>query len=122
MRPLHADRLHEGGNVIGEQFRRIGGLRLVALAGAARIHGNTGKALGVIGDLEGIAGIVGGQIGDEKERLTAALLLVIDSDTVGLDFRHVYKPPGYILAAVMSGDPAANVKSIYLSRRSPTTC
>jgi hypothetical protein len=32
------------------------------------------------------------------------------------------KPPGHILAAVMPGDPAASVKSIYLNRRSPTTC
>jgi hypothetical protein len=32
------------------------------------------------------------------------------------------KPPGHILAAVMSGDPAASVKSIYLNRRSPITC
>jgi hypothetical protein len=32
------------------------------------------------------------------------------------------KPPGHILAAVMRGYPAASVKSIYLNRRSSTTC
>jgi hypothetical protein len=32
------------------------------------------------------------------------------------------KPPGHILAAVMPGDPAASVKSIYLNWHSPTTC
>ena len=67
MRPINADRLHEGGDVVGEQFHRIGARRLVGFAGAARIDRDAGEVLGVVGDLEGVAGIVGGQIRDEHE-------------------------------------------------------
>ena len=47
---------------------------------------------GIVGDLEGVAGIVGGEIGDEDERLSGALLLVVHGDTVRFDFRHVNLP------------------------------
>ena len=46
--------------------------------------------LGVIGDLERVAGVVGGEIGDEDERLACALLLVIHSDVV--DFHLGMRP------------------------------
>ena len=73
MRPLYADRLHEAGDVVGEQFGRIGPVRLVGLARAARIERDAGEMLGVVGDLERVAGVVGGEIGDEDQRLAGSL-------------------------------------------------
>jgi hypothetical protein len=94
---LNANRLHEGGDVVGEQFHRIGPLRLIGLTSAARIDGDAGKALGVIANLEGVAGMIGSKIGDENKRLTGPLLLVVHGDAVGLDFRHTYLPGRLII-------------------------
>jgi hypothetical protein len=41
--------------------------------------------LGVRRKLEGVAGVVGGQVGDEKERLALALLLVVDGESEDLN-------------------------------------
>src|SRR5271169_3295899 len=89
MRSLHADRLHEGGDVVGEQLHRIGAVRLVSLARASRVNGDASEMLGIVCDLEGIAGVVGGEIGDEDERLSCPLLLVVHGDAVRFDLRHV---------------------------------
>jgi hypothetical protein len=97
MRAFHTNRLHEGGDVVGEQFHRIGALRLIRLASTAWIDGDAGKVLGVIGDLEGVAGMVGGKIGNENKRLSRPLLLVVDGDAVGLDFRHANLPVGFLV-------------------------
>ena len=70
---LDPDRFHECGDVVGEQFGRIGPGRLVGLARPARIKRNAGEMLGVVGDLEGVAGVVGGEIGDEDKRLARSL-------------------------------------------------
>ena len=88
MRFLDADRSHEGGDVVGEQFGRIGSVWLVGLAGAARIKRNAGEMLGVVGDLEGVTGVVGGEVRDEHKRLARSLALVIDRDVVDLDLGH----------------------------------
>ena len=69
MRCLDADRAHEGGDVVGEQFGRIFSVRLVGLARSAGIKRNAGEVLGIFGDLEGVTGIVGGKIGNEDKRL-----------------------------------------------------
>ena len=97
MRALDADRLHEGGHVVGEQLHRIGALWFVGLARSARVERDAGELLGVIGDLKGVAGMVGGKIGDEHERLACPLLLVIDRDAVRFDFRRVYLPIGFVI-------------------------
>src|SRR3984957_15200561 len=47
MRSLDADRGHEGGDVVGEQFGRVDAVWLVGLAGAARIKRNAGEMLGI---------------------------------------------------------------------------
>jgi hypothetical protein len=66
--------------------------RLVGLARAAWVDRNAGEILGVIGDLEGVAGIVGGEIGNEDERLAGALLLVVDRDVVDFHLGHLEPP------------------------------
>ena len=88
MRFLDADRFHECGDVVGEQFGRIGAVRLVGLAGSTRIERNAGEMFGVVGDLEGVAGVICGEIGDENERLARSLGLVIDRDAVDFDLGH----------------------------------
>ncbi len=49
-----------------------------------------GEVLGIVGDLKGIPGIISREIGDENKWLTRPLLLVVDGDAVGLDFRPAY--------------------------------
>src|ERR1700678_2628122 len=80
MRFLDADRSHEGGDVVGEQFSRIGSVGLVGLAGAAGSGGTAGEMLGIVSDLEGVAGVVGGKVRDEHERLARPPGLVIYRD------------------------------------------
>jgi hypothetical protein len=67
MRLLDPDRLHEAGDIVGEEFGRIGPLRLIALARAPRIERDAGEMLGVVGDLKRVTGVVGGEIGDEHQ-------------------------------------------------------
>jgi hypothetical protein len=74
MRALDADRLHEAGDIVGEQFGRIGPGRLVGLARAARIERDAGEMLCVVGDLERVAGVVGGKIRDQHQRPPDPLL------------------------------------------------
>src|ERR1700722_11243669 len=92
MRFLDADRAHESGDVVGEQFGRISSVWLVGLAGSARIQRNAGEMLGVVGDLEGVTGIVGGKVRDEHKRLARPLGLVVDGDVVDLDLGHETSP------------------------------
>jgi hypothetical protein len=92
MGALDADRLHEGGDVVREQFHRIGAGRLVGLAGAARVDRNAGEMFGIVGDLKGVAGVVGREIRDEHERFARSLLLVVHADAIGLDLGHMTLP------------------------------
>jgi len=48
--------------------------------------------LGIVSDLKGITSIISGEIGNENKWLSSPLLLIVDGDTVGLDFRHAYLP------------------------------
>src|ERR1700751_2716013 len=125
MRALHANRLHEGGDVVGKQFHRIGALRLIGLASAARIEGDASEVLGIIPDLKGIAGMVGGKIGNENERLSRPLLLVVDGDAVGSGFRHANLPVvlSSAFAAVAPNEPAITVAAAFFrnSRRRIST-
>ena len=88
MRLLDPDRLHEAGDVVREEFGRIGPVRLVALARATRIERDAGEMLGVVGDLKRVTGVVGGEIGDEHQGLARSLLVVVDRDVVDLDLGH----------------------------------
>src|ERR1700722_10202539 len=104
MRALNADRLHEGSDVVAEQFHRIGALRLVSLARAPRLNGDAGEVLSIVGDLKSITGLISGQIGNENKRLSRALLLVVDGDAVGLDFRHAYLPDRFVIGLRCGAD------------------
>ena len=88
MSPVHARGLHERGDVVGQQFGGVGALRLAGQASATKVHGEAGEVLRVLRDLEGVARLVGGQVGDEHEGLTVALDLVVDVDAVRLDNWH----------------------------------
>src|SRR6202044_358104 len=46
------------------------------------------EMLGVVGDLESITGVVGGEIRDQDQGFTRSLLLVIDRDVVDFDLGH----------------------------------
>src|SRR5437016_1477528 len=67
MDTVQPDGGEEGRNVIGKQLGRPDPGRLVAVAGPARVDRDAGELLGVVGDLKGIAGIVGGKVGDQQE-------------------------------------------------------
>jgi hypothetical protein len=41
--------------------------------------------------------MVGGEIGNEDERFSCPLLLVVDGDAVGLDFRHANLTDGFLV-------------------------
>ena len=47
---------------------------------------------GVLGNLESIAGMISGQVGDQDQRLSGSLLIVVHSDTVRFDFGHLIVP------------------------------
>jgi hypothetical protein len=96
--PLHPDRLHERGHVVGEQLGGVGAVWFAGLAGAAQVDGDAGEVLGVVGHLEGVAGLVDGEVGDEYQRLPGTLLLVVDVDVVGAHRGHVT-----LLARLTSG-------------------
>jgi hypothetical protein len=80
--------LHERGNVVGEQLRRIRTLRLFRFACSSEIDGNTGEVPGVLWHLKRIAGIIRGQIGNENEWLSRSLLVIVHGDVVGYRFGH----------------------------------
>src|SRR5947209_20262816 len=76
-------RLHEGGDIVGEVLGGVGALGTVRLAGSAEVERDAGEVLGVIGDLKGIASMVRGQVRNENQWLPGSLLVVIHGDVVG---------------------------------------
>jgi len=49
---------------------------------------------GVLGDLEGVTGIVGRQVGNQHQRLSGSLLVVVHRDVLGSDLGHLAPPFG----------------------------
>jgi hypothetical protein len=72
MRFADAHRLHEPGNIVGEQLRRIGTVRFVRFARPPQIDGNAGEVPGILRDLKCVTGVIRGQIRNENEWLTRA--------------------------------------------------
>jgi hypothetical protein len=88
MGAVHAQGLHEGGHIVGKGLRRVDAFRLIALAGTSQVAGDTGEVLEVLGNLEGIAGVISGQVGNQDQRLSDSLLIVVHGDTVRFDPGH----------------------------------
>jgi hypothetical protein len=65
VRAFHSQRFHEAADILGEEFRGIDSFRLVCLASPPWIDGDARKVFGVLGNLESIAGVIGGQVGDQ---------------------------------------------------------
>jgi hypothetical protein len=80
--------LHERGHIVGEQLGGILACRLVAFARPAQVDRHTGEMLGILSHLEGVAGVVSCQIGNEDQWFSGSLLLIVYGDVIGLDFGH----------------------------------
>ena len=53
---------------------------------------NASEVLGIVGNLERIAGVVGGEKGNKDKRLAGPLLLIIYRDAIRFDLRQVNLP------------------------------
>src|SRR5919202_5880481 len=97
----HAECLHEGRHVVGEQLGGIGAHGLVGVACPSWVHRDAREVLRVLGDLEGVTGLIGGEKGDQYEWFPFALHVVRHADAVGVDGRH-----GWLLVGRISPPPA----------------
>src|SRR5215510_6324412 len=88
MCPWYSRRLHESGNIVGEMLRRIGTFCFVRLSRSPEIERDAGKVRGVFCHLEGITGVVGGQVWDQNQRLARSLPVVVESDAIGFHLGH----------------------------------
>ena len=88
MGPLDAERIHEGGDIVGQKLGGIDAARFVGFTGAARIEGDAREVLGVFPDLKSVAGVVGGQVRDGDQGITGALLVIVDGQIVRFHLRH----------------------------------
>src|SRR5436189_208730 len=88
MRLLDSDGLHECGDIVREEFSGIGASWFVGFTGPSEVKRKASKVLSVLSYLEGITGVVGGQIGNEDQGFTCSLLIIIHGQIVGFDFRH----------------------------------
>src|SRR6266542_1776913 len=88
--------VRRNGSVLGRALCRDSVLTfsvwLAGLAGAAKVDRDAGVVLGVVGHLEGVAGLVDGEVGDEHHWFPGALLLVVDVDVVGAHCWHATLP------------------------------
>src|SRR5271167_3416693 len=80
--------LHEGGNIISEKLGGIVAFGFVRFTCPSEVERDAGKALGVLCHLEGVTGVIGGQIWYENEGLSSSLLVIVHCNVVGFDFRH----------------------------------
>jgi len=74
MRLLDSRDLHESGNIVREKFGGIDALWFVGFTCPSEVERDAGKVLGVLCHLEGVTGVIGGQVGNENEGLTGSLL------------------------------------------------
>src|SRR6185312_7212008 len=88
MRLLDPQGVHESGNVVREKLGGPGTCGFVRFACPAEVERDAGKVLGVFRHLKGVTGMVGAQIRNKQERLSASLLLIVDGEVVGFDLRH----------------------------------
>jgi len=79
---------HKSGNVVGEKLGGIGALSFVRFPCPPQVERNARKVLGIFCDLEGITGVIGGQVRNENKRLAGSLLVLVYGDVVRFDLRH----------------------------------
>src|SRR5262249_33666125 len=89
-----------------EELRRVGAVGLVAHAGAARIDGDAGEVPRILGNLERVAGVVGGEVRGEDQRVALTLRLGVGRDAIGRERR----------PAVLVGRRGAGGKEVGCSR------
>ena len=85
---LDPDGAEEGGDLVGIALGRVRPGRLVALARAGKVDRDAAEVLGVGRQLERVAGVVGGRVRDQQERLAFSLHVVVDREPVYLDLWH----------------------------------
>jgi hypothetical protein len=85
---LQTQGLHKGGHIIRKELGRIDTRGFIGFARSACIDGDAGEVFGVLGDLKGITGVIGGQVGDKNERLSGSLLIVVHGYVVHFDSGH----------------------------------
>jgi hypothetical protein len=101
-------RLHEYRDVVRECLCGVGGVRLVALAGATEIDREAREVLRILRHLKRVASVIGGEVRNEDERLPGSLLFVVDYQAVGVD-------SGHHLLVSGSGSSTAAAMSAFLS-------
>ena len=82
---LDPDGAEECGDLVGVALGRVGAGWLVAVARARKIDGDAAEMLGVGRQLERKAGVVGGKVRDQQERIAVALHVVVDREPIDLD-------------------------------------
>src|SRR5712692_427140 len=93
MRLCDAQGADESGNVVCEKLSGIGAFRFVGFASPSEVERDAGKVLGIFCHLEGVTGVIGGQVGNENEGLASSLLVIVHGDVVCFDLRHVSLSP-----------------------------
>src|SRR5258708_39592929 len=88
MRLADPQGLHKSGDIVGEKLSGIDTFRFVGFASPSEVERDAGKVLGVLCHLEGVTGVVSGQIRKENEGLSGSLLVIVHRDVVGFDLRH----------------------------------
>jgi hypothetical protein len=85
---LDTDGMEEGGDQVGVLLGRVRSGRFAALARARQVERDTAEVFGVGGKLERVAGVIRGQVWDQQKRLTLALDVIVDLQSVDLDNWH----------------------------------
>jgi hypothetical protein len=83
-----SDGVEEGGGLVGIALGRVRPGRLVALARARKVERDAAEVLGIRGQLKRVAGVIGGQIRDQQQRLAVPLHVVVEREFVYLDLWH----------------------------------
>ena len=74
--------------IVRKQLDGIGAFRFVAFASPSEVERDAGEVLRIFGDLKGVTGVIGGQVGNEYEWIAGSLLVIVHGDVVGFDLRH----------------------------------
>lgn len=98
MRFADPQSLHKRGNVIGKILGSVGAIEFVRFSRSPKIQGDAGKVFGVLGYLEGVTSVIGGQVGNEQQGLSVSLLVVIHRNVVGFNLGYG-RLPGFAATA-----------------------